>query len=415
MFRSIAALFILSSIVFSKETINKHQLQAVTNKSKETSKAKTEVLTGLDILLEQKPYFIQGRSIALVTNKTGIDKAGIPNYQRFMEMDDVDLKMIFTPEHGLFGEAADGEKVAYDSIGIKLPTVVSLYGNIRKPTPDMLAGVNTIVYDIQDIGARFYTYISTLGLVMEAAAEADIPVIVLDRPNPLNGITIEGPVLDINYKSFVGMYPIPIRYLLTIGELAKMIIGEKWIEHVPKLTVIEMAGWERTMYYDDTGLSWISPSPNIPDLETAILYPGMCLFEGTNVSEGRGTNYPFQYIGAPWIDSSKIIKAIEGKHIPGVVFEPISFIPISIPGKSLKPKFENEKCYGIKIILIENKIYKSVDTAVQLLKIIQELYPEKFQWNDFIYKLWGNGMILEYDEDITKTFANRFSNYFIYD
>ena len=380
----------------------------------EMEKYEHQVQTGLDVLINEKLEIIKGQKVGLVTNHTGVDRSGKPNYEILMQLSDVDLKAIFAPEHGFFGNVSRGQKVD-DLKQDGLPVIYSLYGKTDKPTPDMFEGLDVIIYDIQDIGARFYTYISTLGLVMEAAAEADIPVIVLDRPNPLNGITIEGPVLDINYKSFVGMYPIPIRYLLTIGELAKMIIGEKWIEHVPKLTVIEMAGWERTMYYDDTGLSWISPSPNIPDLETAILYPGMCLFEGTNVSEGRGTNYPFQYIGAPWIDSSKIIKAIEGKHIPGVVFEPISFIPISIPGKSLKPKFENEKCYGIKIILIEKKIYKSVDTAVQLLKIIQELYPEKFQWNDFIYKLWGNGMILEYDEDITKTFANRFSNYFIYD
>ena len=380
----------------------------------EMEKYEHQVQTGLDVLINEKLEIIKGQKVGLVTNHTGVDRSGKPNYEILMLLSDVDLQAIFAPEHGFFGNVSRGQKVD-DLKQDGLPVIYSLYGKTDKPTPDMFEGLDVIIYDIQDIGARFYTYISTLGLVMEAAAEADIPVIVLDRPNPLNGITIEGPVLDINYKSFVGMYPIPIRYLLTIGELAKMIIGEKWIEHVPKLTVIEMAGWERTMYYDDTGLSWISPSPNIPDLETAILYPGMCLFEGTNVSEGRGTNYPFQYIGAPWINSSKIIKAIEGKHIPGVVFEPISFIPISIPGKSLKPKFENEKCYGIKIILIENKIYKSVDTAVQLLKIIQELYPEKFQWNDFIYKLWGNGMILEYDEDITKTFANRFSNYFIYD
>ena len=379
----------------------------------EMEKYEHQVQTGLDVLINEKLEIIKGKKVGLVTNHTGVDRSGKPNYEILMLLSDVDLQAIFAPEHGFFGNVSRGQKVD-DLKQDGLPVIYSLYGKTDKPTPDMFEGLDVIIYDIQDIGARFYTYISTLGLVMEAAAEADIPVIVLDRPNPLNGITIEGPVLDINYKSFVGMYPIPIRYLLTIGELAKMIIGEKWIEHVPKLTVIEMAGWERTMYYDDTGLSWISPSPNIPDLETAILYPGMCLFEGTNVSEGRGTNYPFQYIGAPWINSSKIIKAIEGKHIPGVVFEPISFIPISIPGKSLKPKFENEKCYGIKIILIENKIYKSVDTAVQLLKIIQELYPEKFQWNDFIYKLWGNGMILEYDEDITKTFVKRFSNYFIY-
>ena len=380
----------------------------------EMEKYEHQVQTGLDVLINEKLEIIKGKKVGLVTNHTGVDRSGKPNYEILMLLSDVDLQAIFAPEHGFFGNVSRGQKVD-DLKQDGLPVIYSLYGKTDKPTPDMFEGLDVIIYDIQDIGARFYTYISTLGLVMEAAAEADIPVIVLDRPNPLNGITIEGPVLDINYKSFVGMYPIPIRYLLTIGELAKMIIGEKWIEHVPKLTVIEMAGWERTMYYDDTGLSWISPSPNIPDLETAILYPGMCLFEGTNVSEGRGTNYPFQYIGAPWIDSSKIIKAIEGKHIPGVVFEPISFIPISIPGKSLKPKFENEKCYGIKIILIEKKIYKSVDTAAQLLITIQELYPEKFQWNDFIYKLWGNGMILEYDEDITKTFANRFSNYFIYD
>jgi len=379
----------------------------------EMEKYEHQVQTGLDVLINEKLEIIKGQKVGLVTNHTGVDRSGKPNYEILMQLSDVDLKAIFAPEHGFFGNVSRGQKVD-DLKQDGLPVIYSLYGKTDKPTPDMFEGLDVIIYDIQDIGARFYTYISTLGLVMEAAAEADIPVIVLDRPNPLNGITIEGPVLDINYKSFVGMYPIPIRYLLTIGELAKMIIGEKWIEHVPKLTVIEMAGWERTMYYDDTGLSWISPSPNIPDLETAILYPGMCLFEGTNVSEGRGTNYPFQYIGAPWIDSSKIIKAIEGKHIPGVVFEPISFIPISIPGKSLKPKFENEKCYGIKIILIEKKIYKSVDTAAQLLITIQELYPEKFQWNDFIYKLWGNGMILEYDEDITKTFVKRFSNYFIY-
>jgi len=392
----------LTSIIFSQSI---HQM--------EMKKYEHQVQTGLDVLINEKLEIIKGQKVGLVTNHTGVDRSGKPNYEILMQLSDVDLKAIFAPEHGFFGKVSRGQKVD-DLKQDGLPVIYSLYGKTDKPTPDMFEGLDVIIYDIQDIGARFYTYISTLGLVMEAAAEADIPVIVLDRPNPLNGITIEGPVLDINYKSFVGMYPIPIRYLLTIGELAKMIIGEKWIEHVPKLTVIEMAGWERTMYYDDTGLSWISPSPNIPDLETAILYPGMCLFEGTNVSEGRGTNYPFQYIGAPWIDSSKIIKAIEGKHIPGVVFEPISFIPISIPGKSLKPKFENEKCYGIKIILIEKKIYKSVDTAAQLLITIQELYPEKFQWNDFIYKLWGNGMILEYDEDITKTFVKRFSNYFIY-
>lgn len=396
MFRSIAALFILSSIVFSKETINKHQLQAVTNKSKETSKAKTEVLTGLDILLEQKPYFIQGRSIALVTNKTGIDKAGIPNYQRFMEMDDVDLKMIFTPEHGLFGKAADGEKVAYDSIGIKLPTVVSLYGNIRKPTPDMLAGVNTIVYDIQDIGTRFYTYISTLGLVMEAAGELNIPVLVLDRPNPIRGDIIEGPILNMEFRSFVGYYPISIRYGKTIGELADLMITNNWISPAPVLDVISMEGWHEKLWFDETDLVWVNPSPNIPDLETAIIYPGMCLIEGTNISEGRGTPHPFKWIGAPWIDGWDLSQALNKFDLPGVEFVPKSFIPDKIPGKAENPKFENQKCGGLEIWVTDRDSFKSVDTGILTLFSLYAMYPDKIELREkHLNMLWGNNILFK--------------------
>jgi uncharacterized protein YbbC (DUF1343 family) len=248
---------------------------------------KPPVQTGLDILLSEQTELIHGEKIGLVTNQSGINRNSISNYTLLMGLENVHLKTIFSPEHGFFGNFSAGQKIEDQHLK-KFPMIYSLYGNTRKPTLEMLDGLDLIIYDIQDIGARYYTYISTLGLVMEAAAEAGIPVIVLDRPNPLGGLKIEGPVLDLKYSSFVGMYPIPIRYGLTIGELAKMIVGEKWIKSIPKLHVIKLQNWKRNMVFDETNLPWTKPSPNIPDLETAIIYPGMCLLEATNMSEGRG-------------------------------------------------------------------------------------------------------------------------------
>ncbi|MEE8436717.1 MAG: DUF1343 domain-containing protein, partial [Candidatus Neomarinimicrobiota bacterium] len=260
---------------------------------------KSKVQTGLDVLLDSRMDEIEGKSIGLVTNLSGIDHEEQPNYERFLALENVDLKIIFSPEHGLFGEAANGEKVEYGGEKLRtLPPLVSLYGKNRKPDPESMRGLDLIIYDIQDIGTRFYTYISTLGLVMEAAAEAGIPVLVLDRPNPITGRHVEGPPLNLEFQSFVGYYPIPIRYGLTVGEMARMISGEKWINEVPVLEVIPMRGWNRDLWYDQTDLIWIKPSPNIPDLETAVIYPGLCLLEATNISEGRGTKFPFKWIGA---------------------------------------------------------------------------------------------------------------------
>ncbi|SVB40255.1 uncharacterized protein METZ01_LOCUS193109, partial [marine metagenome] len=215
---------------------------------------KVHVLTGLDVLLDKKMDLIQGKSVALVTNHTGIDKLGIPNYKYLMYMKDVDLKVIFSPEHGLFGEAGAGEKVSYTEKDSGLPKVISLYGSMRKPTAEMLSGINLIIYDIQDIGTRFYTYITTLGLVMEVAGELDIPVLVLDRPNPIRGDIIEGPILNLEFQSFVGYYPISIRYGGTVGDLAKKIIKQNWIPKVPDLTVIPSEGWDHHLWFDETDL-----------------------------------------------------------------------------------------------------------------------------------------------------------------
>lgn len=360
------------------------------NHKSSPNKNKTIILNGIDILLDKYHSKIKGFSLALVTNQTGIDKNGIPNFERLMELEDVHLKIIFSPEHGLFGEKVAGQELSYTNIILNFPKVFSLYNNTKKPTPEMLTGIDLILYDIQDIGARFYTYISTLGLVMETAGELGIPIWILDRPNPISGIQIEGPILDITHKSFVGYYPIPIRYGLTVGELGTMIISEKWIDPAPELTVILMEGWNRNLWFDETDLIWISPSPNIPDLETAILYPGTCLLEGTNISEGRGTLHPFKWIGAPWIDGETLSKELNKKNLPGVLFNPIVFTPVDIPGKALNPKYNNKTCFGVEIMIINRDFYESVRVGIQILSVINELYPTMIKYKPFLIKLWGS-------------------------
>ena len=372
-----------------------HQVQSKYYSSTSTPPVdKVYINTGLDILLEKKKSLITDKTIALVTNQTGIDQNGNSNYERLMELEKTTLKVVFSPEHGLFGEA-DTEIIYKDKID-NLPTVYSLYGSVRKPTKEMLDGIDIILYDIQDIGARFYTYISTLGLVMEAAAELNIPVIVLDRPNPIRGDIVEGPILDLKYQSFIGKYPIPIRYGWTIGELAEKIIQEKWIHPIPKLTIIPMEGWNTSLWYDETTLPWVQPSPNIPDLETALIYPGMCLLEGTNISEGRGTDHPFKWFGSPWIDSKKLSQELNNLKLPGVVFVPKSFTPKSISGVAEKPKYENQLCHGIEIRIIDRNKYYSIKTGVSVLKKINEIYPNSLIIKETrLNKLWGSNTLLE--------------------
>ena len=375
----------------TKTDMGIHQSQSIYFKNKpEPLTEKIKVLNGIDVLLKKKLHFIQSRKIALVTNHSGVDKNLVPNYKRLMEVEDVELKVIFSPEHGLFGESEAGEKINYTELK-ELPKVISLYGGTRKPSAEMLDGVNLIIYDIQDIGARFYTYISTLGLVMEAGAELGIPVLVLDRPNPIRGDIIEGPILDIKYQSFVGQYPIATRYGGTVGELAKKIIKNKWITSLPELEIIKMEGWQPNAWFDQTDLPWVAPSPNIPDLKTAIIYPGMCLFEGTNVSEGRGTPNPFKWIGAPWIDGKKLSQTLNNFKLPGVVFVPKSFIPVEIPGKSENPKFKNQKCHGIEVWVTNRDQYKSIDVGVLTLFSIYNMYPNDIKIRENgLNRLWGS-------------------------
>ena len=339
------------------------------------------VILGLDVLFDEKINLIKNKNIALVTNQSGVDKEGRSNYLKFLEHENVNLKVIFSPEHGLFGEAAAGEKLDYDELN-DMPQVISLYGNKKRPSKNDLKDIDIIVYDVQDVGARFYTYITTLGYVMEVASQAKIKIIVLDRPNPIKGNLIEGPLLNMDYQSFVGNYPIPIRYGLSIGELAKMMVGEKWIKGAPKLSVIKMKNWKRNQWYDETGLQWIKPSPNIPDLNTALIYPGMCLLEATNINEGRGTDKPFKRFGAPWIDNARLSNRLNEIKMPGVEFKPVTYIPTDIDGMAINPTFKNKICKGIEIKIIDRDIYQSVQIGLNIISILRDEYPNKFVIND---------------------------------
>jgi len=399
-------LFLLVNILFAQTYKSTHQIQSrYYNTIASPPVDKIPVRTGLDILLDSKIDLITGKMIALVTNQTGIDQNGNPNYKRLMSMDEIKLKVVFSPEHGLFGEA--DKAITYANQIEDLPKVYSLYGSTRKPTKEMLDGIDIIIYDIQDIGARFYTYISTLGLVMEAAAELNIPIIVLDRPNPIRSDIVEGPILDLEYQSFIGKYPIPIRYGWTVGELAEKIIQEKWIHPIPELTIIPMEGWNASLWYDETTLPWVKPSPNIPNLETALIYPGMCLLEGTNISEGRGTDNPFKWFGAPWIDRKNLSQELNNLKLSGVVFVPKSFTPISILGVADKPKYENQLCHGIEIRIIDRNKFYSIKTGVSILKKINELYPDYLIIKEKrLNKLWGSDTLLKKLKE--KTVSNNF-------
>ena len=333
------------------------------------------VKLGNDLLVGKHLGLLKDKRIGLVVNQTARFSSGKFLIDVLIEKK-INVVALFGPEHGIRGEAAAGEKVS-DATDEKtgIP-IFSLYGKTRKPTPDMLVNVDVLVYDIQDVGARFYTYISTMGLCMEAAAERGIPFIVLDRPNPLGGIRIDGPIMEDSLKSFVGMYPIPVVYGLTCGELATMINEEGWLAGKKKcnLTVIKMDGWKRSILGNETGLNWTAPSPNIPTVQSAFAYPATCLVEATNVSEGRGTEKPFQYLGAPFIDGERLAKVLNELHLNGVRFSPVSFTPTA-------SKFKGEQCFGVFVEITDAKCFEPVQTGLTILLQMLALYPTQVRLN----------------------------------
>jgi uncharacterized protein YbbC (DUF1343 family) len=328
------------------------------------------VRPGIDVLLADSIHLVAGRRVGLITNQTGLTATGGSSIDALNGAPETDLAALFSPEHGIRGAAEAGEVVASGVDAATGLAVHSLYGETRKPTPEMLAGVDVLLFDIQDIGARYYTYLSTLALAMEAAGEADIPFVVLDRPNPIGGLAMNGNVLDTAFASFVGPYPVPMRHGLTAGEWARLVHGEFGVE--ADLHVVPALGWQRSMWFDATGLPWVAPSPNMPDLESATHYPGTCLFEGTNLSVGRGTGRAFQQIGAPWLDAAAVVVVLSAMAMPGVRFEAVEFTAIS-PGDG---KHAGVVSHGIRFIATDRTVYDPVHAAMAALTTIRDTHDE---------------------------------------
>ena len=335
---------------------------------------------GAEILLEKHLELIKDRKLGVVCNQASVFPDGTHLVDSLLRLG-ISVKALFSPEHGIRGQAAAGAVVENQTDpGTGLP-VYSLYGKTLKPTPEMLLGIDVLVVDLQDVGARFYTYASTMANVMEAARDYSKKVIVLDRPNPINGLDIEGPVLDMTLISFLGLFPIPVRHGLTLGELANIIVGEGWLNYNSKvdLTVVPMEGWKRSMWYDETGLPWVPPSPSMRTLATATVYPGTCLVEATNISEGRGTPKPFEYIGASNLNGPKTASRLAALHLPGVVFTPVTFTPRADPIAAPDPKFKNRPCSGVYVQVTDRRKFRPVLTGIMILAVLHELYPRKFQ------------------------------------
>lgn len=361
----------------------------------ESGKPGQKVLTGLDVLVQDDFFPLKGKRVGIITNHTAVNRDGVHIVTLFHQTDNVQLAALFGPEHGIQGQTEAGVEINTARDGEKGIPVYSLYGAALKPTPEMLTGLEALVFDIQDVGARFYTYISTMSKAMEAAAEQGIPFFVLDRPNPIAGLGVEGPVLQLPYRSFVGIHPIALRHGMTIGELARMFNGEGWLENGRvQLTVIPMHNWRRQDFFPATGLSWIRPSPNIPRPETALLYPGICLLEATNVSEGRGTQFPFEFIGAPWIKAVELADYLNRQQLPGITIEPIQFTPVDLPDMATNPKFKDQLCQGLKLSVTDPVRFRSVAFGVHLLAALQTLYPDKFVMHEErMDRLAGTGQL----------------------
>ncbi len=346
------------------------------------------VSTGADLLVKSGFEAIDGQRVGLVVNHTATS-GGRHLLDLVHEAENVQLAALFGPEHGIRGDEDAGAHIEDGIDDVTGVPVYSLYGSNRRPTAEMLEGVDVLVFDIQDVGARFYTFIYTMGLSMQSAAEAGIPFVVLDRPNPLGGRRIEGFVRDSVLVSFVSLYPIPVRHGLTVGELAKMVQGEEWLPGLENLDlrVIEMEGWNRDMYWPETGLDWVPTSPNIPTFETALVYAGTCFFEATTASEGRGTSSPFLTVGAPWLDATALVENLEKWEVAGVEFAAGRTTPVSIPGASTNPKLEDVPIQTLNITVTEPDSVRAVSLGLDLVARFYDAAPDSVK-DSFFNERW---------------------------
>ncbi|MEE8259794.1 MAG: DUF1343 domain-containing protein [Nitrospinaceae bacterium] len=339
-----------------------------------------KVTTGLERLLAAPKKYIKGNRIGLLVNHTSVAADGLPSFIHFHRNTDFQLIKLFAPEHGLYGVDQDMVNVDHGSEPATNTTIVSLYGkNHASLTPEtgLMKNIDTLVFDIQDIGSRYYTFIYTLANCMQTCKQAGVPVVVCDRPNPINGIQVEGNLVQEGWYSFVGQYSLPNRHGMTVGELAQWFNDELGIGC--DLTVVPMQGWKREMWYDQTGLLWVAPSPNMPTAATTTVYPGMCLIEGTQLSEGRGTTLPFELCGAPGIEAHRLAQALTDEKLPGVLFRPQYF----------KPTFQKcagKTCGGVQLHVTDRDAFKPLLTGVAVIRAIAHLFPKVFKWRTEPYE-----------------------------
>jgi len=345
-----------------------------------------QVRPGIDVLLEDSVHLVRGRRVGLVTNQAGVDAHGVSDVDRLLEAG-VDLVALFSPEHGFRGTADPGAAVANTRDSATGLPIYSLYGQTASPTDAMLSGIDVMLVDLQDAGARYYTYITTTASVMSAAGARGIPVVVLDRPDPIGG-TRQGNVLDTAFRSAVGFLRVPMRHGLTLGELSRLARRERRIDVT--LTVVPVGGWRRSMAFDQTGLPFVRPSPNLPTLESLFHYPGLCLFEGTALSVGRGSSAPFEQIGAPWLDAAAVLAAMRAAGLPGVAFDSVRFTPVA-PGDG---KFGDSASVGVRLRVTDRARYDPTVTAVYLLATVLRRHPDRFGWRPAAFDRLAGGPAL---------------------
>ena len=352
-----------------------------------TTAAAMVVRPGIETFLADVPAALRGKRVGLITNQSGIDRAGNSDIDLIAKHKDLKLVALLAPEHGIRGTVEAGERIS-DEIDSKtgIP-IYSLYtSEDRGPTPAMLKDVDVLVYDLQEVGGRTWTYVSTMALAMEAAVRKGIPFVVLDRPNPIGGEIVEGALLDPRFKSFVGMYPIPARHGMTVGELATLFNAKYGIG--ADLIVARAANWRRSQWMDDTGLPWVNPSPNLRSLAALTSYPGSVYFEGTTLTEGRGTDRPFEQIGAPWLDAQAVARTMNERRLPGVRFE-----AITMPVAATAAKHPGQTIPAIRFVVTDREAYRPVRTSLLLIDEIRRQHPRDFAWTATIDRLTGSDKV----------------------
>ena len=339
------------------------------------AEAPAVVRPGIEVLLSDSIHLVRGKKVGLITNHSGRDRTGKPTIDLLDEHPEIELVGLYAPEHGIRGAEFAGARIESgvdEKTGIPIHSV---YGETEKFSQEMLRGVDALVFDIQDVSVRYYTYPSTMAYGMMAAGEKGIPFIVLDRPNPIRGDVVQGNILDTAFASFVGLYPVPMRHGLTMGELARMIVGEFGVQ--VELHVVPMDGWRRDTTFDQTHIPWVKPSPSMPTVESALAYAGTCLFEATPISVGRGSDYAYQWVGAPWLDGVELAAALNARAIPGVTFEPATFTPVNAADK----KFEGVEVHGVKLVPVATD-YDAPRAGIATLVEIYKRSKDQWEWRE---------------------------------